>query len=364
MQSLSDVRTRMVIARRAKTFIGHRLREAALYPALPRLRGRKRIVFLPPDISQSSSLLRVYNIAEALRRLGWGCLVIPKQLEQSQRRRLFAYARPDLLFVKSSRHPLNDPALFGGLPFVYDLDDADFHNPEVSARMEATVAQARGVIAGSRYIADWARALNPEVEIVWTGTPVTPGPRPDHRDRPPLVAWAQSRPVRYQREFALVSRVMTAVAARRPGIRLRLYGWHRTDSSEHLDRMERAGVAVERVEPMPYDVFVRSLYDVAVGLAPVCIESPFSRGKSFGKILAYLDAKVPVVASDEVDHPVFFDAGSGVMTNDEAIWAAEIDRLLDDPERRNQMADRAFGAFRERLSLEAATRSSTRSCLA
>ncbi|MEY8842268.1 hypothetical protein AB9K41_24835, partial [Cribrihabitans sp. XS_ASV171] len=53
---------------------------------------------------------------------------------------------------------------------------------------------------------------------------------------------------------------------------------------------------------MSYDEFLASLRDVAVGLSPVHPDSDFSKGKSFGKILAYLDAKVPVICSEAVDH--------------------------------------------------------------
>jgi glycosyltransferase involved in cell wall biosynthesis len=93
-----------------------------------------------------------------------------------------------------------------------------------------------------------------------------------------------------------------------------------------------------------------------VGLSPICTGSPFSRGKSFGKVLAYLDRGVPVVASDEADHALFFTRDTGILSNDPTVWADEIVRLLADPGARQAMADAGARALRERLSVEAAAR--------
>jgi glycosyltransferase involved in cell wall biosynthesis len=105
---------------------------------------------------------------------------------------------------------------------------------------------------------------------------------------------------------------------------------------------------------MPYGQFLASLDDVAVGLSPICADNDFSRGKSFGKVLAYLDRGVPVVASDEADHSLFFEPDTGVITNDPALWVQAILNLLDDPGRRQSMAERALVALEDPLSVEAA----------
>lgn len=62
------------------------------------------------------------------------------------------------------------------------------------------------------------------------------------------------------------------------------------------------------------------------------IENPFSRGKSFGKLLAYLIADVAIVASNNVDHPLFFQDGvNGVLApNDVDRWVEGTALLLQD----------------------------------
>lgn len=226
----------------------------------------------------------------------------------------------------------------------------------MTEKMARTVAGARGVIAGSCYVAQWCCQHNDQVQVVWTGTPASNWRRPEHAKRELIVAWAQSRPAHYVREFALVARVMEKVAAFRGPVRLRLYGWHEGDTSPYLAQLRNAGVEVELVGPLSYRRFIRSLGEVAVGLSPVCPETAFNRGKSFGKILAYLDAKVPVIASDEVDHSAFFDSRSGVVSNDEDVWVASILDLLENPQRREEMSNAAFEAFERTLTTKAAAR--------
>ena len=105
---------------------------------------------------------------------------------------------------------------------------------------------------------------------------------------------------------------------------------------------------------MAYPAYLASFDDVAIGLAPLCEAAPFARGKSFGKVLAYLDRKVPVLGSAAGEHPAFFTPATGVISNDEADWVRACGRLLADPARRQRQADAAFEAFRQHLGVSVA----------
>jgi len=107
---------------------------------------------------------------------------------------------------------------------------------------------------------------------------------------------------------------------------------------------------------LSYDRFVKSLYEVSIGLSPIVYAFEFSRGKSFGKILGYLDAKVPIIASDHADHGLFFSGESGVISNDPDRWIEAATFLLKDSCARNAMADRAFDLFRAQLTTPVAAR--------
>jgi hypothetical protein len=159
----------------------------------------------------------------------------------------------------------------------------------------------------------------------------------------------------YTREAALVRRVMAAVAAARPGVTLRLYDRQPGDDPAFAESFAAPGLTVEWHKTAPYDDYLAGFDNVALGLAPLCPKTPFSRGKSFGKVLAYLDRKVPVIGSEAGEHGAFFTPDLGVITNDERLWSMHITALLDDAAGRAGMADRAHAAFRARLTTGAAS---------
>lgn len=314
-------------------------------------------VFLPSRGREMSALLRIYMVANALRRQGWRTAVVPWTLDLAGRRQILAALRPDVVVMQGSRHALNRPDLYAGAPVVYDIDDADFHLPHLASPVAQAMPQVAAVIAGSRYVADWCRDHGARrAEVVWTGTPLSRTPAPAQGQRGPMVAWAQSAPVDYTEEREVVLSVVTALNARCPGVRLRLYGRRPQDDEAILRPFRSAGIAVEWVARMDYGRFLASLDDVAVGLSPLCPDSPFSRGKSFGKVLAYMDRGVPAIVSDAADHAIGLPPGSAVVSNDTAAWVDAAARLLGDPQARQDMADRARATLEARFSPGAVAR--------
>ena len=335
----------------------HLAREASVRRELLMQKGPDPLaVFLPAHGPHGAALLRIYNIADALGPLGWRRLVMPWKLTLDQRHRILARARPDVLVMQGARHALNRPAFYPGCPIVYDLDDADFHLPHLATPVRRAMPEVSAVIAGSQYIATWCqRAGARATHRVLTGMPVSDRPRPPQAVRPPVVAWAQTRPMTYTREAALVLQVMEALSRRCPGVRLRLYDRRPGDDPAFPARFEAAGIRTEWYPAMPLQEYLAAFDDVALGLAPLCPDTPFSRGKSVGKVLAYLDRHVPVLASAAGEHPRVFDAASGVVSNDPGVWVDRAARLLHDAGAREAMARAGFRTFRGRLSTGAAT---------
>ena len=125
---------------------------------------------------------------------------------------------------------------------------------------------------------------------------------------------------------------------------------------EWLAPVHHAGVNVIVRRRLNYDEFVQSLGNVTIGLQPICISHPFSRGKSFGKVLAYLAAGVPVIASREVDHELFFrNAENGLLASSESEWVAACKRLLEDRDEREKLARNAHEDLCARLTTRSAT---------
>lgn len=333
-------------------------REIPAHFELARQQGRGPMaVFLPSKGREGASLLRIHNMAVALRSLGWRTLVVPWRLNLSQRRRLISAADPDVLVMQGVRHALNRPELYPGQPIVFDIDDADFHLPHLADPVGQAMAGVDAVLAGSEYIAGWCREAGAgETHVVWSGTPASKRHRPSQHGRPPLLAWPQTRPMTYLREAAFVREVTARIAERRPGVRLRLFDRQHGDDPGFAISFATQGLQVEWIRQCRYDRYLAAFDDVALCLAPLSAETPFSRGKSFGKVLACLDSKVPVIASDTGEHAAFFEPHTGIVANDPDVWVSAALALLEDPVLRQRMADAAFEAFQRELSLEKAAR--------
>lgn len=353
-ETLEAQRVRLEIVNFAR-YGAHRARELALYPALLRRSPKGCVLVFQPHGRFGGSLLRGYEVAHTLNQRGWRAVVVPLQLELAQRQRLLRVFKPDIALLLKSRDPRNSHALLADVPYVYDLDDADFHDPKLTARMEQDVSHAVGVIAGSRYVGAWCAQHNPNTTVIWTGARPQLDSAPDHARRGQVVAWAQSEPQNYLPEFDWVVQVMERLAETHQGLCLRLYGDAEAQDGGRSARLRAKGITVDWQPFLQYDAFLRSLCDVAVGFAPINVQSLFGRGKSFGKVLAYLDARVPIVASDKADHAALFEPGSGVVSNDPEVWVAETSVLLASAERRTEMARRAYDIYQRKLTLEAAT---------
>lgn len=313
------------------------------------------VAFLPTQGHEGASLLRIHNIAASLRARGWDVHVLHWKFTLAQRRRWLAVLAPDVVVMQGTRHPLNRPALYGDHRIVLDLDDADFHLAHLAGAVRDAMHRVAGVLAGSQYISDWCRGAGArEAHVVWTGAPVSRRPRPLQAERPPVVAWAQTRPMTYRHEADLVRAVMRRVAARHPGTTLRLYDRRSGDDPSFGRSFEAPGLTVEWHARSGYDTFLDSFDDVALGLAPLIPKDPFCRAKSFGKVLAYLDRKVAVVASDEGEPRRFFTAETGALCRTEDNWVAAVSLLLSNASTRQAMADAGFAAFQARLSTTAA----------
>lgn len=343
-----------------KTKVGALLREIAFYARaiLQRRRGPAVLYFPSQGLEDGASRLRAYAIARDLRALGWRSAVCPKQLGLAARRRAIALLRPDIAVMQTARHALNRPHLLPGVPIVIDLDDADYIDPRSAEPLIAALSQSVGAIAGSRAVARFCRAHVQPVTVIWTGTPPSPGPIASQLGRKPIVTWAASGPVTHHGEADFLRQVLRELVAAKSHFSFRCYS---DDGSEAyrqmIARLVPDGVEVETFPYLSYEKFLQSLQSVAVGLAPLTDMDGFSSGKSFGKILAYVDCNVPVVTHPVVDHPLFFrDWQNGVMAETPQAWAQAIARLLGDPALRQAMAASARCDLERRLSTETAAR--------
>jgi glycosyltransferase involved in cell wall biosynthesis len=298
-----------------------------------------------------SSNFRAWLVAPELENLGWRVLVVPEPLSLRQRRRFLRLESPDVVLLQQTRHPLNQPCLYRPYPCVLDADDADYLDPRHHERIARCASDAAAVIGGSRFVARCLGQHNPRAHVLWTCAPRPSSlPPVPPAARPPVVAWAHASPLGYREEAALVREVIVGVA-RRTSVEFWMFGSSEERARDYFIPLREAGATCVAIPRMGYDAYLRKVGEAAVGLQPVCVQSEFSRGKSFGKVLAYLAGQVAVVAADEVDHPLFLRQGeNGFLAGpDPESWVTPIVRLLTDVELRQRIAVAGWNDFQARL---------------
>lgn len=239
------------------------------------------------------------------------------------------------------------------VPYVMDIDDAWFERyarhrlAPVRALLGtkfATLARnARIVLAGNPYLADWARGAGArDVRIQPTVVdlaryPVRPVPEPEAG--PVTIGWMGSpSTARYLRLIG------GALARLGPTVRLRVVGaagldlpaptafvpWREESEAEELARFDIG------VMPLPDDFW--------------------ERGKCGYKLIQYMAAGRPVVASPVGVNTALVRHGvNGFLAEDEDSWAEALGRLVADPDLRARMGAAGRRMVEERYNLAAAT---------
>ncbi|MFT3731453.1 MAG: glycosyltransferase [Hyphomicrobium sp.] len=303
-----------------------------------------------------ASGLRGYAVAQQLRDFGWRSIVIPKQLELGQRQRLMKLEQPDVIVLQKSHHPLNRPRFYPGAKCVFDIDDADFIDPAQREGVIECMRESACVIAGSRHVAEYARQYNPAVDIVWTGSRPRSGVPMQKPDRP-VVAWAISSASDYPEEHALIQSALDRVKSK--DWEFWLFGVKDGDSNLSLvSSLADRGIQTRTFGFLSYEKYLDTLEQVSIGLAPLMpAQSQFSAGKSFGKVLGYLNCCVATIASNCAEHPMFFRHGkNGFLASSPDEFAECIDLLLSDATLRERITQQAHQDYIDKLSLDAVAR--------
>jgi glycosyltransferase involved in cell wall biosynthesis len=218
---------------------------------------------------------------------------------------------------------------------VYDIDDAvmlpQTQEPfwvhwRLHWRFVATARVVDHVAAGNEYLAEMFRARGCAVTIV--PTVVDPAPyRPKthgETDRPTLV-WSGSRST-----APYVRTIYPALAeARRrvPGLRLLIV---------NDDPMPDAPLPCEFVQWKP-GIEPEALVQGDIGIAPTP-DDPWTRGKCGFKIVQYMAAGLPAIASPVGANAGLVRAGeTGFLPTSEAEWVDAIVRLAGDAALRSRM---------------------------
>lgn len=217
---------------------------------------------------------------------------------------------------------------------IFDFDDAIFLNDRGQPaggrlrRFAALARRADRIWAGNAYLAEAARAWNPQVSIMPTVMDLAnyPAAQPAP-DQPFTVVWVGSSATRRYLEELLPT--LEQVAARVGRMHLKIIA----------DFTLTAGDARLQVEPIAWSATTEGLELATshVGLAPLP-DDPWTRGKCGCKVLQYMAARLPVVSSPVgVNRDFVIPEQTGLLATTPEQWIAALLRLHADAPLRVRM---------------------------
>jgi glycosyltransferase involved in cell wall biosynthesis len=216
-----------------------------------------------------------------------------------------------------------------GVRYIYDFDDASFHQYDLSSsrvirtmlasKVATIIKHAALVIAGNEYLAEYARRHNPRVVVVPTVVDTTRfAPRDERADgRRIVIGWIGSPSTStYVKQLAdvwpavttpgdCVLRLVGSGDVQLPGTRAEVKAWSEAGEIDDLNNFD-------------------------IGIMPLT-DDPWSRGKCGLKLIEYMACGAPVVASPVgVNARIVSHGQNGFLCTTHAEWISTLRRLVTD----------------------------------
>src|SRR6202045_43044 len=250
-----------------------------------------------------------------------------------------AFSRLDLRLLQNSNRRI-----------IFDFDDAvmfrnqKYGNPirrKDFARFLRTVEHCTAVVAGNDFLARFAEACGRRAIVFPTSVDVAKYQvRGENENDRLTIGWlGLSDGFVYLRHIHPALRQLSSLF---PGLKLRVV----SDKPLQLD-----GVTVEN-EPWRLENEQGNLASFGIGVMPLS-DTVWTRGKCGYKILQYMAAGIPVVASAvgaNVD--IVADGKNGFLARTQDDWVRAIGRLIENPEQRRNFALRGRKLVEEKYSLD------------
>jgi glycosyltransferase involved in cell wall biosynthesis len=316
-------------------------------------------VLLGYGLDQPSYRHRMRSLIEPLQASGWQ--VRTEQFPSGrygirtwERRDLWRWAHVTVLHqIKLSAIEARLFARFSRRS-IFDVDDAIYVRkprrlgdlPDESAwrkrKFAATCRWVDAVAAGNDVLAGVARPAAREIAILPTSIdsacylPSTAGPQD-----PPTVAWIGSPENLIYLE--MIRPALARLARRHPTLKLRVIcsqfpDWH--------------DVTVERV-PWSSATEAQALAGAHIGVMPLT-DDAWSRGKCAFKLLQYMAAALPCVASPVgANTEAVLDGVNGFHADSVDAWEQGLEKLIASPALRAQFGAKGLAHVKERYSLRA-----------
>jgi glycosyltransferase involved in cell wall biosynthesis len=239
-----------------------------------------------------------------------------------------------------------------GIPYVLDFDDAIFHNYDqhknplvryvLGHKMAAAIQGASTVLAGNEYLAAYARQHNRRVEVLPTVVDLARfdrerRPRPSTEftigwiGSPSTAVYVQETQPAFERFFARSRGRLVLVGSgpvAMPAVPLEVHRWSESTEVDELGEFDLG------IMPLP--------------------DTPWTRGKSGFKLIQYMAAGLPVVASPVGVNSTLVDHGvNGFLATTADEWVAAFTALASDRAARATMGQAGRQRVAQQYSLRA-----------
>ena len=245
-----------------------------------------------------------------------------------------------------------------GVPCVVDYDDAVFHHYDLSSRrlvrrllgqkIDRVMANAAVVVCGNDYLAERAREAGARrIEQVPTVVDASRYKTTSFDQHSPgngaVIGWIGSPSTQ---RYVLELKPVLETLHREHGARLVLVGAQPSLASQ-FDQLP--------VEVMSWseDTEAEAIAGFDIGIMPLP-DGPWERGKCGYKLIQYMAAGKPVVASAVgANIEIVRRWGCGELAEDQDQWRRMLGSLLADPVRRYSLGQRGRQAVEQHYSLQA-----------
>ncbi len=296
------------------------------------------LLILSNNTKRASFRQRIGVYLDTLRQNGTSCEVVQLPSGWMARRKLFkrAVGFDGVFLHKKKLNFLNALWLrHYARKVIYDFDDAVMHsdkNPEKPCYIRQrsfgrTIKLADLVIAGNSYLAEHAKRLNPNVQILPTGLDtsayeVHTNLKNDGNIR---LVWVGSKST--LRYLAGIKPALEEIGSRFHNVILRMV------SDEFFDLQN---IQLEKHQ-WSEQTQVTDLAASDIGLAPLP-DDRFTRGKCGFKVLQYAAARLPVIASPVgVNAQYVLDGVTGFHAANISQWVDKVSKLFENRQLRDQM---------------------------
>jgi glycosyltransferase involved in cell wall biosynthesis len=318
-----------------------------------------KILLITLGANKPSTRLRILPLTRVLRARGHAVSLADVLPSLAGRLRLLSAATEhDVVLLQKKLFPSAFVSLLrkANPRLVFDVDDAVmFHELERGQvvtgryfhRFASIAAASRTVVAGNAYVADFARAArcaDEDGHVFELPTPIDTtnlsAKRTDGDNGSFIVGWIGTKGNLHQ--LLPLADALRAVQECVPDFRLRIVA----DATPDLP-----GLRIE-FKPWRADEEVADLHGFDVGIMPLR-DSLWNRGKGGYKLLQYMAAGLPAIASPVgINSEIVQHGENGFLAKDPTDWRNHLLTLANQPELRKRIGHAARKTVEQHYSLK------------